>query len=232
METIDYLDVHELLMKEGSILQFLLSSDPLFYKKKEKIVLDKGETLSQRDSKYIYILESGILAQLIGKNDLKERIICTSFLKADNIILNNKFLQNENFDFSAITKTTLVRIETSIVLEILEKTPFFTDVLFEIIQDLNQREYIFSSQFQYQIKDRVVLLLKNLARDIGIKNGNKHVLPRGITSYHIAAYCCCTRQSAIKILNGLEDENLIKFKHCPIEIFNINKLEERMLEIV
>ncbi|MBC1558418.1 Crp/Fnr family transcriptional regulator [Listeria booriae] len=232
MRIINYLDVHELLMKEGSIIQFILNSDPLFHEHKEKIILKKGETISQRDSKYIYILESGILAQLIGKNNNRDRIICTSFLTANNIILNNKFSQNKKFDFSAISKVKLIRIETSIALEILEKTPFFTDVLLEIIQDLNKREYTFSSQFQYQIRDRVILLLKKLALEIGMKTENTHILPRGINSYHIAAYCCCTRQSVIKILNDLEVEQLIKYKHCPIEIFDIQKLQDTLLENV
>lgn len=232
MRRVNYLDVHELLMKEGNIFKFILASDPLFHNNKEKLVLEKGEWINQKDSQYIYILESGILAQLIGRNDVRKQIICTSFLTKDNIILNKKFSQNEKFDFSAITRATLVRIETSIVLEILEKTPFFTDVLLEIIHDLNQREYIFSSQFQYQIKDRVILLLKKLALELGIKNGEKHILPRGITSYYIAAYCGCTRQSAIKILNHLEEEQLIRYKHCPIEIFDIKELANISLETV
>ncbi|WP_036082666.1 hypothetical protein [Listeria cornellensis] len=93
----NYLDVHELLMKEGNILQFVLASDPLFHNHKEKLILEKGEMINQRDSQYIYILESGILAQLIGGNDVRRQIICTSFLTADNIILNKKFSQNEKF---------------------------------------------------------------------------------------------------------------------------------------
>ncbi|MBC1458573.1 MULTISPECIES: hypothetical protein [Listeriaceae] len=78
----NYLDVHGLLMKEDSILQFILAGDPLFHDKKEKSIVEKGEWISQKDSQYIYILESGILAQLI---------ICTSFLTKDNIILNKEF---------------------------------------------------------------------------------------------------------------------------------------------
>ncbi|EUJ27286.1 hypothetical protein [Listeria cornellensis] len=161
----DFLTVHELLLREPNLLATLLKKSN--WKRRYKNcydvkVLEHGQNSFLGNSgKIIHIIEGKLLQQITNTKNDKDTI--NAIWTKDDCVFHNVFQPN-NYEYIAIGDVTLEIYDAQTVLEEISKHPFFPDLLIDSMKRLEQNFFQYSEMLTKNSDERIIEIIHKLSQ--------------------------------------------------------------------
>lgn len=222
MEIIDfklYEDFKDL--KDESILKFI-DYGQVFHYNAGEIIYDE-----KIDHPYIYFILEGFLVINKISHEGKERYL---FFVSKGDFFNQHAVDSRLTTISAKAHTNLkvLRIAREDLLNIMRDDFDFNMMIIKVITKLTRRlQRQLSNIGTYDNKYRLGARLWKLARDYGIKDGDRTYLDIPLTQFDLSNTIGITRETLNRLLKELERDGLILMEGRKIVILNMEKLIEK-----
>ncbi|WP_430535246.1 helix-turn-helix domain-containing protein [Listeria rocourtiae] len=203
----DYLAINKLLIRDKTILQSIINSDDFQDDVLETVVIRRGERIIQDSGQAVYIIQEGYLAKILTHNKYIDKYVCQAFLSATDVIWSNQLINESKVIYEPLNRAVLTKIDANTFFNVLASHPFFTDVLIEALNRNEEFAELYAQQFQYELHDRIIMLFEQLGTQV---SQYKFILPKGLNTHYIAAYCGMSRVSVNRIIRELRKNKMLE----------------------
>lgn len=199
--------------------------------KEYSIVIRKKqrELIHEQDNEelFIYFLLEGVVK--LGQHFKNPYEMVIAYIPSNSFIgLDLLFDGKKKLAYAeAITEITYLKIRTKSIQNLMKKNADFSVLMFNHLQKQSLRtqlrlDMIYS---RCEVRERVVKLLIEFAKDFGKKVGDEILIRFPITHTEMANIIFCSRQTISKLMNELRREGLIFYDRKIILIRSMDQLQ-------
>ncbi|MBC1459093.1 hypothetical protein [Listeria newyorkensis] len=197
----DFLTVHELLLREPNLLVSLLQKSNWKRRYKDQYheeILGNGRNLLLGDSgKIIHIIEGELLQQIT--NEKTEKNVINAIWGKGDCVFHNVF-QEGNYEYIALGNVKLEVYNAGVVLQEIGQHPFFPDLLIDNIKRLEDNLFQYSKMLTKGTDERVTDMIRRLSK----KGKDGYCIPKFVNYVLLAKCCQITPRTAKSKLKELE----------------------------
>lgn len=210
---------------KGDELKYVESIGRLCVYPKGSTVFVRGQTLEG-----LYIINAGRVKVIILYADGREKTLA---ILGEGQILGETVLFDSNYCSATVETldiTTFFIISREHFRSLLMTSP---ELSFKIIELLSLRLRMANRQIEeltfLDAHRRIVCNLISLAEDHGFSKGLETTLPFSITHSELAKLAAVSRETATKVLKGLQKKELICMNRGKINILDMDKMKRQIL---
>lgn len=202
----DFLHVHDLLIKKPNLLIALLEMTELDTWHPDVCEFQKlksYQTLNLANYETIIHVTNGVLLQQVNNADIC-KISVNAIWSTNDVIFHNVFQQNQ-YEYLAIGDVEVAIFDARTVLNTLSKEPFFPDFLIDYNKRQQEEFFQFSYMLTKNIRDRVLDVMKRFSQ----KHPDGYLVPKRVNSLLLSKCCQATPTTIKKALLDLKQEKRI-----------------------
>lgn len=202
----DFLTVHELLLREPNLLATLLTKSnwKRRYKNSYEVkILEHGQKAFLDESgKIIHIIEGKLLQQI--KNTKTDKDTINAMWGKNDCVFHNVFQPN-NYEYIAMGDVTLEIYDAPAVLQEISKHPFFPDLLIDNLKRIEENLFQYSEMLMKNSDERILDVIRKLSK----KSKDGYCIPKFV-NYALLSKCChITPRTAKSTFKKLEKSHQI-----------------------
>lgn len=202
----DFLHVHDLLIKKPNLLVSLLEMTELdtWHPDICQIqTLKSYQSLNIENAEKIIHITQGVLLQQVNNADIC-KISVNAIWSKDDVLFHNVFQQSQ-YEYLAIGDVEVAIFDARAVLDTLSKEPFFPDFLIEYNKRQQEEFFQFSYMLTKNIRERVLDVMKRFSK----KHPDGYMVPKRVNSLLLSKCCQATPATIKKALIDLKHEKRI-----------------------
>lgn len=202
----DFLHVHDLLIKKPNLLIALLEMTELDTWHPDVCEFQKlksYQTLNLANYEAIIHVTNGVLLQQVNNADIC-KISVNAIWSTNDVIFHNVFQQNQ-YEYLAIGDVEVAIFDARTVLNTLSEEPFFPDFLIDYNKRQQEEFFQFSYMLTKNIRDRVLDVMKRFSQ----KHPDGYLVPKRVNSLLLSKCCQATPTTIKKALLDLKQEKRI-----------------------
>ncbi|EUJ43481.1 hypothetical protein [Listeria rocourtiae] len=161
----DFLHVHDLLIKKPNLLITLLEMTDLDTWHPDVCqfkTLKSYQSLNLANSEKIIHVTEGVLLQQVNNADIC-KISVNAIWSTNDVIFHNVFQQNQ-YEYLAIGDVEVAMFDARMVLDNLSQEPFFPDFLIDYNRRQQEEFFHFSYMLTKNIRDRILDVMKRFSK--------------------------------------------------------------------
>lgn len=216
-------DVNIFEMLETDVLAEIITRSQMLSFKRDDVIIFESES-----GNFVYIILEGMVKISRTNEDFKEVIL--AILSEKDFFGEMSVLDGalRSADATALSKVHLLKIESAVFLELLEKYPKISIALMrELISRLRKTDHQIKSISLEDAVGKVASVIIRLADDVGRLRRGRVEIDNFASQQEMANFAATSRETISRVLSTFEKDGLIERDMNKIIITNYDEFKQR-----